>query len=736
MKSMASIYEQIQEDKKSYQGITLSYQGAHYGEANFDKSGYIDFNSDLSPLEAFTERFKNIGALVIRFHLGQGQRAGLLQQVAKFDYSNNPVERPAHGNDEVDMFFDGSDVMSSKAVGQALEFASHLPLGRSKLLNERAQPLVHVNKQMTYGEQALWDIIHAPVWNVGRNMRYELTKQGFIYLACPSTVSPVDRRVIDKELRESGKPVDVVFSKFDLKPEISQISKLGFYMDDKQEYTSESNGLAISTPEYEKFAPLGWIIHAQTGEVLPQEITEDIIRVTAISEGGFYEKRSTQQKILQAGNLVNSSGLGLFIQNQAFNAMYVIFDYLQKYNFDPRPLLSSSLSIAYSRMQKAIKEDPSCVDDFLVGALQDEMVQPLRVSQPRSKRTVLPIRFTNNFEVTYNNLKAIAYAFDMKDSASQPIFRAFDEGEIIKSHGDFIDAKVNGYLVSPSFNTSSHVAAVLSTALLVAEEMILEQLLPEALHSKDKSHLFNLLSELLDKEAAQRIINELTVVTESFPKEDGKVITGTQFDYCEPVLQILRKNLGLNKLPELICHLAKPGVSTEEAISHCTPKEVEQLTHGLKILYGIGLKLQESPLTSAESAGSRGINAGLQPLIAHLDPLLAKSLGIPTDTIVRAEVKPVDKEKAKSRISTQAISKCPFFAPKASVKTQRTSTSELEIAHKTAASAVPVQDEKRGDEPKYQPSFFTKLWNHKQEIGIAVTGAVCLAAGLIISSQS
>ncbi|CEK09921.1 hypothetical protein [Legionella hackeliae] len=345
MKSLSSIYEQIQQDKKSYQGITLSYQGARYGEAHFDKNGYLDFNSDLSPLEAFAERFKNIGALVIRFHLGQGQRAGLLQQVAKFDYSNNPVERPAHGNDEVDMFFDGSDVSSSKAVGQSLEFASHLPLGRSKLLNERAQPLVHVNKQTTYGEQALWDIIHAPVWNVGRNMRYELTKQGFIYIACPSTVSPTVRRGIDKELRESGKPVDSVFSKFGLKLEISQISKLGFYMDDMQEYTNESNGLAISTPEHEKFAPLGWIVHDQTGELLPQEITEDIIRVTAISEGGFYEKRPAQQKILQAGNLVNSSGLGLFIQNQAFNAMYVIFDYLQKYNFDPRPLLSTSLSI-------------------------------------------------------------------------------------------------------------------------------------------------------------------------------------------------------------------------------------------------------------------------------------------------------------------------------------------------------------------------------------------------------
>ncbi|STX43980.1 Uncharacterised protein [Legionella donaldsonii] len=729
MQSKTTIYEQIRQDKKSYPGITLSYQGAQYGQDSFDEKGYIDFNSELSPLEAFTERFKNIGALVIRFHLGQGQRAGLLQQVAKFDYSSNPVERPAHGNDEVDMFFDGSDAMSPKAVGQSLEFTSHLSLGRSKLLNERAQPLVHVNRQTTYGEQGLWDIIHAPVWNVGRNMRYELTKQGFTYLACPSSVSPSERQAIDKELRESGKPVAEVFSEFSSTPEMSQISKLGFYMDDRQEYTQESNGLAISTSEHETFAPLGWIIHAETGEVLPQEITEDIIRVTAISEGGFYEKRPAQQKILQAGNLVNSSGLGLFIQNQAFNAMYVIFDYLQKYNFDPRPLLSTSLAVAYNRMQKAIQDDPSCVDDFLVGALQDEMVQPLRVSQPRSTRTVLPIRFTNNFSVTYNNLKAIAYAFDMKDSTDQPIFRAFDDSVIIESHRDFIDAKVNGYLVSPSFNTGSHVATVLSTAMLVAEEMMVEQLLPEAFSQKGKSDLYDLLSSVLDQDSAQRIIEELAVVTENFPKDrDERVITGTQFDYCGPVLQILRKELGLDKLPALICHLAKPGVSTEEAMSDLTTQEAEQLTHGLKILYGIGLKLQEYPLTTAQSEGSKGINAGLQPLIAHLDPQLAKSLRIPMDTIVRAEVKPVDKEKVRTRISTQAISKCPFFA-------RKPSRSEEEMRAQTTTTETPVQQEEIRREPTYQPSFFTQLWNHKKEIGIVVAGAVGLAAGLIIKSQ-
>ena len=258
--------------------------------------------------------------------------------------------------------------------------------------------------------------------------------------------------------------------------------------------------------------------------------------------------------------------------------------------------------------------------------------------------------------------------------------------------------------------------------------MIVEQLLPEAFSQKGKSDLYDLLSSVLDQGAAQRIIEELAIVTENFPKDrDERVITGTQFDYCGPVLQILRKELWLDKLPALICHLAKPGVSTEEAMSSLTAPEAEQLMHGLKMLFGIGLKLQEYPLTTAQSEGSKGINAGLQPLIAHLDPQLAKSLRIPMDTIVRAEVKPVDKEKVRTRISTQAISKCPFFA-------RKPSRSEEEIRAQTTTE-TPVQQEEIRREPTYQPSFFTQLWNHKQEIGFAVAGAVGLAAGLIIKSK-
>ncbi|MFC7781059.1 Dot/Icm T4SS effector Ceg17 [Legionella taurinensis] len=718
MQSTTSIYEQIKQDKKSYPGVTLSYKGALYTPDHFEQSKYVDPNPNLSPLATFTERFKNIGALVIRFHLGQGQRAGLLQQVAEFDYRDNPVERPAHGDDEANLFFSDVESTHPKAVGQSLEFISHLPLGRSKLLNERAQPLVHVNRQGTYGEQGLWDILHAPVWNVGRNLRYELTKQGFIYLTCPAEFSPKDRALLDNALRTSGKPFALVVEQFAAQSQTAAISKLRFYMDDKQEFTREANGLAIATDK--EFAPLGWIIHEKTGDILPQEITEDIIRVSALAEGGFYEKRPTQQKLLQSGNLVNSSGLGLFIQNQAFNAMYVIFDYLQQYPFDPRPLLDTSLQVVYNRLQAALKDDPSVIDDFLTGALQDEMVQPLKVSQPRSKRTVLPVRFTNPFVVIDNNLKAIAYAFELKDSAGQPVFRPFDDMAVIEQHDHLIDVKLNGMLVLPSFNTGSHVASVLSTALLVAEQMIVEQLLSDAVTKGSDSDFNTLLKALPIKDT--NVLSSFMALLANFPEEDKKPVLGAQFDYCQPVLQYLRKLLNFDKLPGLICRFAEPGVSTEAILNQLKSEELDVLCSALKMLYLIGNKLQEFPLTSAQSAASRGINAGLEPLIARLFPSLAKELSIDLTHKRYAEVDLPDPEKMKKRLLVKNIDKCPFFS-------QKTKGPLLE-EKQHGLQASQQETKAKSDSTPPSPGFFSRVWEHKGTIGIIV-GTAATVAGLI-----
>ncbi|WP_058535240.1 Dot/Icm T4SS effector Ceg17 [Legionella saoudiensis] len=711
---MPTIYEQMLEGKNDYDGVNLSYHGARFIDSSFSNGSYIADDSSLTPLQAFTERFKNIGALLIRFHLGQGQRGGLLQQLTRSNYAENPVERPAKGGDDSAVFFK-EDVQSTENI---LEFLSHQPLGRSKVLNERAQPLLHVNKAGVYGEQGLWDILHAPVWNVGRAMKFELKKQGFIYLACPPGMSSNDRAFLAQRLTTSGLPYQQVFDEQGLSATTGEISKLSYVLDDKNAYTQEENGLAIGLNNKD-YAPLGWIVHAETGEILPQGITEEIIRVSAIAEGGFYEKSKRQQQILQSGYLKNTNGLGLFRQNQAFNAMYVIFDYLQKYNFDPRPLLDGSLLAMNKRVNDLVQKDPSVIDDFLTGALQDEMVQPLRVSQPKSKRSVLPLRFTNPFEVTLNNLKGIAYAFNLKDNNNEPIFREYDDSPIISQADELIDNKVNGALVAPSFSTGGHVAAILSTAELVAEQMILEQLLPEAFVNKDAlACLLSLLVKCLGQEKGQKLLDDLFEEAAKVPQADNKPICGLQFEYCNKLVQVLRQGLGLDKLQSLLAQFAKPGVSTQEVLEGLTQEELLGLSANLKVLFIAGTMLQKSPLTSAQSEHSRGINAGLEPLIACLNPHLAQELEIASESIERATVFPVDKGVVKDRLSTQIFTQCPFLSGQ--VKKQKEVINEVSVEH----TATPQNT---------GYSFFNTLWNNKGTILAASVSAAVVVGGIMLN---
>src|SRR5262249_22157107 len=77
----------------------------------------------------------------------------------------------------------------------------------------------------------------------------------------------------------------------------------------------------------------------------------------------------------------------------------------------------------------------------------------------------------------------------------------------------------------------------------------------------------------------------------------------------------------------------------------------------------IGEKLQESSLTSGKLELSRGINAGLLPLIVHLYPDLATKLNIDITSVekTKAIVPTINKEEVKNRISTQTYARCPFL---------------------------------------------------------------------------
>lgn len=704
----------LQQEQANADGVTLAYSGMTFGPSSFADKKFKADHPGLTPLEALTERFKNMGALLIRFNLGQRQRAGLLQQVSKSNYQENPIEKMAFGKDDSNLFFQDERNSLGNSFSQFLEYSSHLTLGRSKVINELTQPIIHSNLEHTYGEQKIFDIMHAPIWNVGRALKFELSRQGFRYLACPALTNRDGRALIDEALRDLNTHYKEVISDLKLDTILTEISKVKIHLDDKVEFTSESNGIAISIPEYQEQpapAPLGWIIEVNSGTILPQEVTEDIIRVMAIAEG-FNERSLGQQNILRSGGLLNKNGMSLFTQNQSFNAMHVIFKKLEPQKFDPRPLLDSSLLLAYQRFQEATKEDPSIIDDFLVGALQLEMVQPLKITQPKSKRSTLPERFTDRFDVGYNNLKAIAYAFELKDCGGDPIFRKYDDSPIITSDSELIDAKVNGELVSPSFNTGSHVASIIATAVLVAEQMILEQLLPEA--SSENNTLDELLIALLGEEQGSIFYSELMKELPKFPHDQGKPILGSQFTYCQNILLMIRDKLGLTQLPLLILPFVKPGASTIEAMNELDFSQQAQLNQALKTLHTIGIALQKSPMTSAQSEHSRGINAGLEPLISSLFPELAKELEINKKRIIKADVPHLKTQRVNDRMSAKALTQCPYLR----------SMNKGDDSHSTENDE---QTQSTG------VSFFQSAWNHKKGIGlaIAITASALIGAATL-----
>ncbi|AHE67067.1 Dot/Icm T4SS effector Ceg17 [Legionella oakridgensis] len=712
-------------------GYVLQYTGLRFTEDSFTSTNqYIDPDVSLSPFQAFVERFSNLGALVIRNHLSHGKRAGLLQQIARIDYATNPVERPAEGSDEIGLFFrekmGGRPIHATVTTTQAYEHNAHCTLGQGKVLNTRAQPLIHTNSKGYYGEQGVWDILHAPVWNVGRGMQFELKNQGFKYVTCPAGITSEQRSLLDGMLRTRRPRLeeDNTLHLEDTILTAADISTLNIITDDKKTYTKETNGLAIqvkfsgaeSTP-----APLGWIIHEATGEILPQDITEDIIRVTAISKGGFYERTKAQQAILQAGRLSNTSGLGLFVQNQAFNAMYAIFDYLQKYEFDPRPLLDNALFVMKKRLTEKFASEPDVIDDLLTGALLNEIVEPLHVSRPRSERAALPIRFTNSSHVCCNNLKAIAYAFDLKDHDGASLFKSYDDAPLVEPTPSMIDRRLNGELATPSFNTGVHVSAVLSAAGLVAEQMILEQLLARALESEapiEASDLYKLCLNVLENEArAGALVRQLmelarTIGVQGKNPDAPKLALGLQYSYCQELVAALREGLGLDQLARISCLFGFPGKSTQDVVTEMSRDDQEKLQTILKALYKIGNHLQSSRHTSVEAEHSHGLNAGVIPLMEHLSPSLIVELHGAASHRPKASVPAVTPENIHKRLSTQDfVTGCPFLARR-------------QKERRIAIVSPPPVEPSRGI-AQLLSSVGSFLWENKTHIAVAA-GAVAV----------
>jgi hypothetical protein len=632
----------------SIKGFTLKYSGRKFQEKDDSVQG----------MDALRKNFSEMGALAIRFQLSLAQFAALLGPVCEENYEENSTEYTAEGKNQSDLF--GLSRSGSKVSHDTkrLEQSAHYVVGIGKILNERSQPLRYPNTSMTRGGESIWDTIHFSVWQTGINLSSQLSKQGFVYLCHPEEIDAEQYKQITEELSRGEfefimeNEKKVVKTRSGMVIETSAIpSNSKIDLDPQHLQTYQNNGFVIHAND--KVAPMGWIIQEKNKKLVDPEWAEDIMRVIRISKSGFRRLPEEQGKLLMLGLMKGNEHI-LHTQNRSFNAMDILFENLEKeYGFDPAKLMDDCVTTrVFGQIQKDAQEK-TVVEDLLTINLALEMVQPLKATLPKSTRHPLLKQLTNSYKVSQNTLKAIIYAFDLtKKDGSSALY--LDPEKPLSMDEDLIDVRINGQLATPDLTNPKNTAALLSVAVLVSEQMIVEQLLRDTVRFGVDHSSAQALKAILNNE---ELFLKLQYQAASLPTNQSGPILGVQFPYCEEIVAQLRENLGFNQLIELIQELE------DEQTVEMSPRRL----NALKTLVAIGETLQQVETTSGVKVNSRGILAGLIPVIHKLAPSLY--LELPNKNTLLPMTSPLITEpKVKEDAESESIEACPFLSAKVSAK--------------------------------------------------------------------
>ncbi len=580
-------------------GITLRYGGEQFvshREINKPVTEDLPSTTGEEQTKQFKDLFSATGALVLRYNLGHRQRAALIQRTTMRDqdYQHNSVVTAANGNDE-NVFPETSNQNKTFQDTIKLFQLSHATLGKSKVINERGQSLKEVNKEGLSGELYLWDIIHITVWNAGISLPSALEQQGFRYIMCPEDITPNKYNDIFKELESKNFIIDSAGNIL-LKNRNQELKRCSFkeieIIPDPDSPYSSKLSISFKADKAAKKYPSGFIIN-ENGTVVKGGYADNLLKVMRMAKGGFHKLTQTEREILTSGSSFEDKepGQELTTQSRIFNALIPIFSELEKNTgFSAVKAMKSNIALAVKRLHKKIEDSPDLLEDFLVGDILTEMVQPLKTSQSEEQKSDLPLRLNNGFRATHNIAKAIAYAFNIKDENNQPVFQK-NGGDTFFINPDFIDVQMNGTLKKPNLERSKHIAAILSTAILVSEQLIIETLTKNI--TKDINNGLSVLKDILGSDEAEQL---LVLAHEIEEKKLGR-----QFEESDELIQFVRDRLDTGKIIAFIDKLQtqkniSPNKETVEAISR---------------LECIGNILQDFSSTSAKQEESQGINAGL-----------------------------------------------------------------------------------------------------------------------------
>src|SRR3990167_3715933 len=434
-----------EQEAQVHRGLTLRYTG---GKATNFAEG-----TGLTGKEQLRLLFMNMGAFAMRVQLAQAQRAVLLQSATRENYCDDPVEKPSDGGNESALFTPRQEASPVRRSICQLEQYAHYPLGRSKILNDRAQPQKNRNTANLRGEQYLWDILHAPVWSTGLNLAGQLAAQGFIYICHPEGIDLDQYKKITDELQHGlfERIIDgdqyIIITKSGHKLRTNTFSALAISLDAEHRLTTQRNGFLVNSNG--STAPVGWTMHiGEKDTVLDQQCTVDLLRVIRIAQGGSHKLSREEFHLLLVQDNRGVTGEIRHTENRNLTLVDMMIEVLECHGqFNGAPLLGNAITLSYQRIQQRIK-DTDVTESFLTGALQTEMVQPLKQTLPQSTRPAMPYEFRNTFYTLQNTNKAFAFAYDLTRQSGELVFQA-EAVPTSPPDSGLIDVRMHGKLLDP-----------------------------------------------------------------------------------------------------------------------------------------------------------------------------------------------------------------------------------------------------------------------------------------------
>ncbi|MCW8471866.1 hypothetical protein OQJ19_14635 [Fluoribacter gormanii] len=683
----------FKKNDSTIQGFTLKYTGTRF---KYD-------DTSVHGMEALRKNFSEMGALAIRLQLSLAQFAALIEPVCEENYKENSTEHTAEGKNQLDLFGLSEELSTVLQDTKLLEQSSHYIVGKGKILNERSQPLKYPNTEGLRGGESIWDTIHFSVWQTGINLSSHLSKQGFLYLCHPKGVDAQQYYLITQELDKGEFEIIADHDKKIIKTHSGMVietatipSNTKIDLDPEHTQTYQENGFVINVND--NAAPMGWIIKEDNKKLVQPEYAEDVIRLIRISKSGFRRLPEDQGKLLMLGLMKGNEHI-LHTQNRSFNAMDILLEILEtEYGFDPGKLMDSTVTKrVFDQMQKDAKEK-DIVDDLLTINLAFEMIQPLKTTLAQSARHRLLKQLTNSYTANQNTLKAVIYAFDLQKKNGSPALHLNQEIPISIDEG-LIDVRINGRLTNPDLNNPKNAASLLSIAILVSEQMIIEQLLRDAVHYGEEHPNAQALKAILKDD---KLFLKIREQASHLPGNESGPTLGLQFSYCEEIVAQLREKLGTKHLIEVI-HQLENGEPIDVA-----PNAIA----ALKELFNVGEILQQLEQTSGRNANSRGINGGLSVVIQKLAPSLYNELSskIHSDSS-NNPLMPIESSKDETSIEA-----CPFLSGR--LRHQAVKNPHL-------PKEVEQHEEKKEKTAESWCGFFTKV--------VVTTGVA--AASIYLGSQ-